>query len=450
MSRPVQVLSLGLESAALEAVRASLQSSEFKLVGKIEEWDQLIAEGENGAAFDLVICGSQPFGVESIEAAQTFRSICPAAKIFYVSTTALDLKVRELTKNGFHEVFLLPQDRRMLQDSLIPIERTIAGSGRRVFRPVSLVDVGAGDPLSFDVSIFLPINNKYVKVLNSGKALSKDKIDRFNSFQVSKIFIDSEKIQDFYKYSAQRLKSLATGGDKSVSETERLERLHDSLRRLTLNIFDTSQESSFDEGRQMMEDTQKIVGQMVGLESVQNIHSELSKALKLPGDSTSRGERVSTFAALFEMAAGLGKTQAAAIAGLFLDIGLASLPAELVKMDWRKMSDEQRKIYQTHPDLSVKLLMSKKMVVPPDVQKAILQHHERLDGSGFPDKVSGTKIAPLSQIVAFADRFEALLFGADQRPMVDDVMNQLRGENLIQMDLFNAISSLVRKEKKAS
>jgi HD-GYP domain-containing protein (c-di-GMP phosphodiesterase class II) len=150
------------------------------------------------------------------------------------------------------------------------------------------------------------------------------------------------------------------------------------------------------------------------------------------------------------MAAGLGKTQAAAISGLFIDIGLASLPPELVSMAWSKMNDEQKKLYQTHPDLSVKLLMGKRMVVPPDVQKAILQHHERLDGNGFPDKLIGSKIAPLSQVVALADRFEALMFGSDKRPDVGDVMNQLRNENIIQVDLFNAVSALVRKERKAS
>jgi putative nucleotidyltransferase with HDIG domain len=48
-----------------------------------------------------------------------------------------------------------------------------------------------------------------------------------------------------------------------------------------------------------------------------------------------------------------------------------------------------------------------------EVQEAVLQHHERLDGSGYPDGLHGDGIAPEARIVAVADVFDAM---ASRRP----------------------------------
>lgn len=443
----MKILAVGVEPSCMDLALSSLMKSDVKYITNMTEWEEGVGSAPEFGV-ELVLCGSQPMGVQPIEVAQTFRSLCPTAPVFYLSTVAIDLRFKELLKNGFQQIYYLPSDSALLKEGMASAEKNATGTSRKVFRSVSLVDIGAGDPLEFDVSIFLPLNNKYVKVLNSGKALTKDKIDRFNSFQVSKIFIDSEKLKQFYSYSAKRLKAI-NSASPGVSETERMNTLRDSIRKLTMNIFDMSSEASYDEGRKMMEDVQNIVAESIGLESVQNVHSELSKALNQPSDAATRANRVSTFAALFEMVVGLKKTQQAAIAGLFLDIGLSSIPAEVLATPPEKRTDEQKKIYNTHADLSLKLLQGKRMVVPPEVQNAILQHHERLDGSG-PNGIREHKLSALSQVVALADRFVELVFESGARPDLDSVIERIRQEKICTPEILSPIATLVRKERKAA
>ncbi len=129
---------------------------------------------------------------------------------------------------------------------------------------------------------------------------------------------------------------------------------------------------------------------MIGTAAAGNLSDELSRALGRAPEDSNRATRVSTLAAMFEMALGLKQTQQAAIAGLFLDIGLAQLPPELQNKDYALMTDAEKKEYGTHPTRSLALLQSRRMAVPPDVQAAIQNHHEKFDGTGFPSKVPDT------------------------------------------------------------
>ncbi|MBN1674493.1 MAG: HDIG domain-containing protein [Kiritimatiellae bacterium] len=106
-------------------------------------------------------------------------------------------------------------------------------------------------------------------------------------------------------------------------------------------------------------------------------------------------------------------------AALLHDIGIAALG-----MDCRL--DEANRKYRQHVSAAIDLLDSAQL---PDVAvRMIAQHHERLDGSGFPGGISGEEFAPCSQVLALANVFEHTV--GDIRPKgrspVDETDNYMQ------------------------
>lgn len=90
-----------------------------------------------------------------------------------------------------------------------------------------------------------------------------------------------------------------------------------------------------------------------------------------------------------------------AFASLFHDIGLLHIDPALLKSTHVMSVDERRHLY-AHP-LTAYLLLSEFPEVPRQVANAVLEHHERMDGSGYPRGLTESKISRLGQILAVAE-----------------------------------------------
>lgn len=91
--------------------------------------------------------------------------------------------------------------------------------------------------------------------------------------------------------------------------------------------------------------------------------------------------------------------------GFFYDIGKLMLPYELI---WKpdKLTDLEFTQMKTHTMLGFNLL--KELDVNDHLLKAVLQHHERCDGSGYPSKLKGDKIDIFAKYTAIIDSYEAM------------------------------------------
>ncbi len=92
--------------------------------------------------------------------------------------------------------------------------------------------------------------------------------------------------------------------------------------------------------------------------------------------------------------------------GLLLDVGKLSLPDELLKKPG-KLSKKERALIQTHVSLSLSTLQAENQL-PPNVLLGISEHHERLNGSGYPQGISGAQISIYGRMAAIADSFSAM------------------------------------------
>lgn len=93
-------------------------------------------------------------------------------------------------------------------------------------------------------------------------------------------------------------------------------------------------------------------------------------------------------------------------AALLHDIGKIKIPLEILNKNGR-LTEEEYEIIKEHPQLGKKLLL-KNSKVPENVIDAVLMHHERIDGSGYPNKLTLDNINLYARIIAIADVFDAM------------------------------------------
>lgn len=105
----------------------------------------------------------------------------------------------------------------------------------------------------------------------------------------------------------------------------------------------------------------------------------------------------------------LGKTpeeiQNIYFAALLHDVGKISIPDGILNKSG-KLTSEEYEIIKTHPAKGAEILDT--IYDLPDVSSVALSHHERYDGSGYPNKISGSSIPDVAAIVQIADAYDAM------------------------------------------
>jgi putative nucleotidyltransferase with HDIG domain len=93
------------------------------------------------------------------------------------------------------------------------------------------------------------------------------------------------------------------------------------------------------------------------------------------------------------------------VAGLIHDIGKISVPVEILSNP-NGITDLEYGIIKAHPQIGYDILKS--VEFPWPVAEIVLQHHERLDGSGYPQGLSGEEIMLEARILSVADVVAAM------------------------------------------
>lgn len=105
------------------------------------------------------------------------------------------------------------------------------------------------------------------------------------------------------------------------------------------------------------------------------------------------------------------------IIGLFHDIGKLNIPNTILKKP-SKLTDEEYEVIKNHPIYSVELL-KRAGFTDEEVLRSIKAHHERIDGTGYPEGLNGSIIPFLAKITAISDSFEAMTSNRCYRSMQD-------------------------------
>lgn len=145
--------------------------------------------------------------------------------------------------------------------------------------------------------------------------------------------------------------------------------------------------------------------------------------------------RVSRYAYLMAQTAGLSDEQCARVSlgGFLHDLGKIGVPDSILNKKG-PLDDKEFAIIRTHPAQGFRLVANHPLAEL--VQDAILMHHERPDGKGYPHGISDQNIPQIARIVAVADAFDAM---TSQRPYrapmtIDKALEILRAGRGTQFD----------------
>lgn len=114
-----------------------------------------------------------------------------------------------------------------------------------------------------------------------------------------------------------------------------------------------------------------------------------------------------------EMALAPHDVSAVEMAAVVHDIGKLSVPAEILSRPAR-LSELEMSLVREHPQHGYDIL--KDIPFPWPVAQIVLQHHERIDGSGYPSGLTDGSIIPLARVLAVADVVEAMATHRPYRP----------------------------------
>jgi len=113
------------------------------------------------------------------------------------------------------------------------------------------------------------------------------------------------------------------------------------------------------------------------------------------------------------------------IAGSIHDLGKICVPADILSKPGR-LTDHEFGIIKAHPEVGYDIL--KDIQFPWPIAETIVQHHERMDGSGYPAGLKGRNIIMKARIVAVSDVVEAMSSHRPYRPAlgIDMALDEIR------------------------
>jgi HD-GYP domain-containing protein (c-di-GMP phosphodiesterase class II) len=162
-------------------------------------------------------------------------------------------------------------------------------------------------------------------------------------------------------------------------------------------------------GNLQLESVEEVIDDMVQ-SMVRNPDAMMWVARMREQDLTVYGHGLSVAVSLVAFGRHLGypKEQLSQLGmlGLLLDIGKIKLPRDLLEKSARLTSDEFEQI-KDHVDLGLEILAATPNI-HPDVIEGIAQHHERMNGTGYPNNIMGEKIGVFGRMAAIADTYAAV------------------------------------------
>jgi putative nucleotidyltransferase with HDIG domain len=131
-------------------------------------------------------------------------------------------------------------------------------------------------------------------------------------------------------------------------------------------------------------------------------------------------ERVAEYALALARELGLDEQQQTTIRiGAYLhDLGKVRVPHEILNKPG-SLTPEEFRVIQMHPLWGLEMLAT--VDFPWDIKPIIRWHHERYDGTGYPDRLKGDEIPVSAQIICIVDVYDALTTTRSYRPALSHI-----------------------------
>lgn len=281
------------------------------------------------------------------------------------------------------------------------------------FTRVKIETCQGGNVTIFDHYIRLG-KDRYVKVLRKGDSFDISRIQKYIADgKVEHLYFKTKDRTTYINFMNDLSQKMVASG-KTGSTSIIVENLKSATEMYIEEIYTAGiKPQLLDEGKKLCQNMYQLIQK----------DSDIAKHIRelQAEDSTGKGHlfMVSFFSTIIckNMEWSSERTaETAAMGGLLHDIGKLKLPPNLRNLEENAVPPDQLTLYRQHPLYGYEML-SKSKIVHDAVKQIVYQHHEQVNGMGYPNGLTGTKIYPLAKIVSLADYFSTLITTNHLTPM---------------------------------
>lgn len=279
------------------------------------------------------------------------------------------------------------------------------------FTKIKIDEFYSSKAVLYDIYIKMK-DNKYLKILHTGDAFSKERIDKYkNEKKLDSLYFHNSDRRKFIQYNNFLANNLID--NKAVPAYNKVNQLKNVAEKYIEEVYTVGMKPQvIEQGKEVCETVFKLI------ENQPDLFSVLKSYQNFDPTAYAHSFLVTLYStAIIKQFEWQSKStiETTAMACMFHDIGKSLLPKEMKGLRPNEMSPAQYEEYKKHPELGVQIVESTRGL-SNSVKQIILQHHEAYDGTGFPFERKGNKILTLANIVCLVDDFVHIMIDEKLQP----------------------------------
>jgi response regulator RpfG family c-di-GMP phosphodiesterase len=243
-------------------------------------------------------------------------------------------------------------------------------------------------------------DNKFIRVLHRGELFEPKRLEKYKSLQLEYLYFKTKDRATYINYINSVLAK--TLGQNTHTKEVKLKLTQNLVEKYIEEIYTVGLKPSLvEEGKAICQNMYSLV------QKETQLFSALQQTQEFDPEGHSHLFLVSFFSAIICKHVDWAKSrtiESVVLGSLLHDIGMLKIPLNLQGKTTDMMTSVEKEVYMTHPKLGAEML-NRYPIITEQIKQIVYQHHEYVNGSGFPNTLNNYRIYPLAKIVSLADEF---------------------------------------------
>lgn len=272
------------------------------------------------------------------------------------------------------------------------------------FFPISLHSLRMDTVLPFDLFLRHESTQKYVLYRNRSLPFTEEVRVNLGRSGTHELHVPRPQRDDYFEYASQEIRSVVD--DESLSSDEKSQAVYRTTTVIMEDLFVTPRSSSrIEQAKTAIHATVDLMLQDEAATRrlmflTNHDYYTYTHSVNVTIFSTALAQRV------FESEIDQHDFQMLGEGFLLHDLGKSTIPPSIINKPG-KLDEREWALMRTHPEVGYRMLKDASKLTET-IECIVLQHHERMDGTGYPYGLSADDIHPYARVCAIADVFDAL------------------------------------------
>ncbi|MGK5086876.1 HD domain-containing phosphohydrolase [Bdellovibrionota bacterium FG-2] len=311
------------------------------------------------------------------------------------------------------------------------------------YQQVQILNILPNQILNFDLYLFLPANNKHIKYVAAGDRMREEQLQQLKFKKTMFMHIRCDDAEKYNSFIKSNIRNLLNNEDKNL----RIMAIKASAK-LVMNSLDmVGSELDLITYSNNCVEVAKSVADELTHSNISDAYSTVLEFMSGTPSLSNHSLMVSSLGVFMAMSLGnyAPKTfTEVAYGGLIHDIGLSALPLDITAkyLAGKEMTPEETLLLQTHPAMGLKMIekLTHSKIITENIIKVILEHHENMSGTGFPQKLIWSKLSYVPKIVSLADKVALAIaknIGSDDLSLKNILLQILKKQEQSQIQNYD-------------